>query len=218
MRRLLLTLGTALALGLVSELVAEEVLHHDAEAIANARAGMEKEIPVTKTDPNRPVYHFLPEARWINDPNGAFFADGWYHVFYQHNPYGNGWGHMHWGHARSRDNVTWERLPVGVWPCTEKGELRLRRSEDGTRSLAITYENGVLDAFGTKVEIAPEGDLKTISLQVFLDKSIVEVFVNGGKKTVARVMFPPLEDQGIEAFTDGKGSVDVWQMKSIWEN
>jgi hypothetical protein len=100
------------------ELRGEGALNHDAAAIAKAREGMEKAIPIAKNDPNRPVYHLLPEAQWMNDPNGAFFADGWFHVFYQHNPYDNGWGHMHWGHARSRDNVIWERLPVGVWPST----------------------------------------------------------------------------------------------------
>jgi len=99
-----------------------QLMHHDAEAIRKAQQGMEKEIPVANGDLTRPVYHFLPEARWINDPDGAFYADGWYHVFYQFNPYGNQWGHMHWGHARSRDNVTWERLPVAVWPDNDKGE------------------------------------------------------------------------------------------------
>jgi len=122
MKKLLFTLFPALALGFVLAPAAEEILHHDAEAISKAREGMEREIPVARTDPHRPVYHFLPEARWINDPNGVFLAKGWYHVFYQHNPYGNGWGHMHWGHARSRDNVNWERLPVAVWPSTETGE------------------------------------------------------------------------------------------------
>ena len=46
--------------------------------------------------------------------------------------------------------------------------------------------------------------------------AIVEVFINGGRQTVARVMYPPAEDLGIEAITAGRASVDVWQMKSIW--
>ena len=29
---------------------------------------------------------------------------------------------MHWGHARSRDLVNWEHLPVALWPSLEKGE------------------------------------------------------------------------------------------------
>ena len=29
---------------------------------------------------------------------------------------------MHWGHARSRDLVNWEHLPIALWPSLEKGE------------------------------------------------------------------------------------------------
>lgn len=96
--------------------------------------------------------------------------------------------------------------------------LHLRRSNDGKRKLTIAYENGMLDVFGTKVKVAPEGDRKKLSLRVFLDKSIMEVFINGGKKTVVRVLYPPLEDRGIEVFAAGSADVDLWQMKPIWQN
>jgi len=142
MKRLLLTMCAVLVPGLSSLPAAEEMLHHDADAIQKAQEGMEQEVPVARTDLQRPVYHFLPEARWMNDPNGVFFADGWYHVFHQFNPYGNGWGNMHWGHARSRDNVIWERLPVGVWPCTEKGEDHLYSGsavQDGEGNWQLWY-------------------------------------------------------------------------------
>ncbi len=466
-------------------------LHHDAGAITNAWEAIAKEIPVAAADPNRPIYHLLPAARWMNDPNGAFFADGWYHVFYQLNPYGNQWGHMHWGHARSRDNVTWERLPVAVWPDTAQGEhhcysgsavqdgdgnwqlwytsvsgtgadfsvpsrfngqvmlkpldkefikwgkstddpvkhptlpnnidgyawgnflrdptflkaggrtfrlmgitgsdavggdvapiyeakdkaltewihrgrmtdcawdcpqmipfgakwmyvmtrdapprcfvgtfdpvtarftkesegrldrssafktvcfstddrgrrilyswihpvngrgwsncfalprvvtlgedgqpvqapvpelaklrgdylgvdvksgssvldikgdtleisavfrnadqgscgLRVRRSDDGKRGLDIRYQGGVLDVFETQVSVAPVGAKEIVSLHIFLDKQVIEVFINGGRHTVTRVMDTPVGDLGIEAFTAGTCSVDVWRLRSIW--
>ncbi len=79
-------------------------------------------IPQAEGDPNRPVYHFHPPANWNNDPNGTIFYQGWHHLFYQHNPYGATWGHMHWGHARSRDLVNWEHLPIALCPSLEKGE------------------------------------------------------------------------------------------------
>ena len=73
-------------------------------------------------DPARPSYHFRPPAQWMNDPNGVIYHAGWYHLFYQHNPYGDDWGHMHWGHARSRDLVVWEQLPIALWPSLERNE------------------------------------------------------------------------------------------------
>lgn len=75
-----------------------------------------------KEDPNRPAFHFLSPANWINDPNGLLFYKGYYHLFYQHNPYADVWEWMHWGHARSKDLVHWEHLPIAVWPSLEKGE------------------------------------------------------------------------------------------------
>ncbi len=88
--------------------------------INTAMNSLMRVIEQVADDPTRPAFHFHPPALWINDPNGPIFHDGFYHIFYQHNPFGDLWGPMHWGHARSRDLVRWEHLPIALAP--EDGE------------------------------------------------------------------------------------------------
>ena len=64
----------------------------------------------------KPEDHFSAEIGWINDPNGFVYFRGEYHLFYQFYPYDSAWGPMHWGHAKSKDLVTWEHLPVALAP------------------------------------------------------------------------------------------------------
>ena len=77
---------------------------------------------VNHEENTRPRWHYRPEKNWINDPNGFVFCGGWAHLFYQYNPNGDRWGDIHWGHARSRDLLTWETLPAALAPQRDRKE------------------------------------------------------------------------------------------------
>ena len=64
----------------------------------------------------RPAYHHSPAYGWMNDPNGMFYKDGVYHLYYQYNPYGSQWENMTWGHSTSRDLIHWEAQPLAIEP------------------------------------------------------------------------------------------------------
>jgi len=75
-----------------------------------------RRLSTPAVDPHLPTVHLRPPRNWVNDPNGLVFHDGFYHVFFQHNPYGPEHRDIHWGHFRSRDLVRWELLPVALAP------------------------------------------------------------------------------------------------------
>ena len=68
------------------------------------------------TEQYRPQYHFTPEEKWMNDPNGLVYNDGVYHLFYQYYPEDIVWGPMHWGHAVSEDMISWQHKPIALYP------------------------------------------------------------------------------------------------------
>ncbi len=67
----------------------------------------------------KPLFHLSPRCGWMNDPNGFSFYKGVYHIFYQYYPYDTCWGPMHWGHAVSKDLLSWEYMPAALAPDTE---------------------------------------------------------------------------------------------------
>ena len=73
-------------------------------------------VAVTEESMYRPNFHFTPKVGWMNDPNGMFYYNGYYHLFFQHYPDGNKWGPMHWGHAISTDMVVWKEQPIALYP------------------------------------------------------------------------------------------------------
>lgn len=75
---------------------------------------MADSFDTTNREKYRPVYHHTPLYGWMNDPNGMFYKDGVWHLYYQWNPYGSKWQNMTWGHSSSKDLVTWEHHPAAI--------------------------------------------------------------------------------------------------------
>jgi fructan beta-fructosidase len=108
----------------------------------------------------RPQFHFSPEEKWMNDPNGLVYHDGIYHLFFQYYPGDIVWGPMHWGHAVSKDLVYWEHRPIALFP-DENGYIfsgsavvdEKNTSGFGTRDnpplvAVFTYHNSDLEEAG----------------------------------------------------------------------
>jgi len=112
--------------------------------IEQAMEVIKKAALVADTDKSRPEYHFRAPAQWMDDPNGIIYHNGYYHIMYSLNPYSSEhragmiyktsakvWNQSHpdwtgginvWGHARSKDLIHWEYLPIALYPSVEKGE------------------------------------------------------------------------------------------------
>ena len=74
------------------------------------------EFDTTNREKFRPSFHHTPAYGWMNDPNGMFYKDGVYHLYYQWNPYGSQWENMTWGHSTSKDLIHWEAQPTAIEP------------------------------------------------------------------------------------------------------
>lgn len=64
----------------------------------------------------RSIYHHTPVYGWMNDPNGMFYKDGIWHLYYQYNPYGSQWENMTWAHSTSTDLMHWKNQGEAIQP------------------------------------------------------------------------------------------------------
>ena len=75
-------------------------------------------------EPYRPQFHFSPEINFMNDPNGLIYdpSNGTWHMYFQYSPQLPNMGNQTWGHAQSKDLVTWEEMPVAI-PMDDLGAI-----------------------------------------------------------------------------------------------
>ncbi len=97
-------------------------------------------------------YHYRPKKGWMNDPNGLIYFGGYYHAFYQHapnceQPFNQP---MVWGHAITKDFLTWEEHPVAI--CNDKPY-----DSGGCWSGTAVEKDGVLYLFYASVIENKEG-------------------------------------------------------------
>lgn len=112
----------------------------------------------------RPVYHHTPAWGWMNDPNGMFYKDGVWHLYFQHNPYGSQWENMTWGHSTSTDLLHWtfqgDPVEADAWGTIFSGSavvdhnntsgfgkgavvaMYTSAGENQTQSIAYSNDNG----------------------------------------------------------------------------
>lgn len=115
----------------------------------------------------RPVYHHTPAYGWMNDPNGMFYKDGVYHLYFQYNPYGSMWANMTWGHSTSRDLVHWTYEGTSIVPDAWGAIF--------SGSCVVDHENtagfgkGAVVAFYTSAKSTPWGDVQSQSMAYSLD-------------------------------------------------
>ena len=115
----------------------------------------------------RPVYHHTPAYGWMNDPNGMFYKDGVYHLYFQHNPYGSTWGNMTWGHSTSTDLVNWkfEGDPIvpDAWGAIFSGSCVVDKEN------TAGFGKDAVIAFYTSAKPTPWGDSQSQSMAYSLD-------------------------------------------------
>ncbi|MFI8418167.1 glycoside hydrolase family 32 protein [Serratia sp. NPDC078593] len=166
--------------------------------LAQANHALET-LQAQRKDDYYPRFHLAAAAGWINDPNGLICLDGVYHVFYQHHPYDENWGPMHWGHAISHDLVNWQHLPIALAPGDSE-------DRDGCFSGCAVNDHGILTLLYTgHVWLGEPGDDSQLrEVQCLATSEDGVHFTKHGA-----VLTPP---DGIQHFRDPK----VWQQDGLW--
>lgn len=150
----------------------------------------------------RPDFHFTPKKGWMNDPNGLFYLNGTYHLFFQHTPFQSvpDFGKMHWGHAISNDLIKWQELTPAI-AYDDKGAIFSGSAvvdKDNTSGFGDGKNTPVVAIFtyhDMKKEQAGAIDAQSQAIAYSLDN---------GKTWTKYSNNPVLKNPGIKDFRDPK--------------
>lgn len=153
--------------------------------------------------------------------------------------------HQHWGDLDLPDGSAWpldsalgDSLEIiAQFELPDDGEfgLDVRATPDGQETTRIVVQPAEQQVviLRDRSSLDPDPD-KTpcaapirstangvITLHIFLDRSVLEVFVNGGLSSMAARIYPTRRDSiGLNLFSRGAAvrlkSLDVWRLEAIW--
>lgn len=138
-----------------------------ANALCWKELKMSDSFDMTNKEKFRPVYHHTPAYGWMNDPNGMFYKDGVYHLYFQWNPYGSVWANMHWGHSTSTDLMHWNfegsAIVPDAWGAIFSGSCVVDHNN------TAGFGKDAVIAFYTSAKASPWGDVQSQSMAYSLD-------------------------------------------------
>ncbi|MCF4009574.1 glycoside hydrolase family 32 protein [Rheinheimera sp. UJ63] len=142
-----------------------------------------------------PKFHFFKDGHWVNDPNGLFYFDNTYHLFFQLNPDNTVWGNIHWGHAVSTDLMHWEHKPTALFA-----------EPDG---LGYIFSGGAVVDHHNASGFAKQGETPIIATFTQHSKAEVQVqsmaySLDGGATFTMYEHNPVLPNPGLKDFRDPK--------------
>lgn len=153
----------------------------------------------------RPVYHHTPAYGWMNDPNGMFYKDGVYHLFFQYNPYGSVWGNMHWGHSTSSDLIHWNFEGISIvpdaWGAIFSGSCVVDHNN------TAGFGKDAVIAFYTSAKSTPWGDVQSESMAYSLDNG--KTFVKYAGNPIITSLEKDFRDPKVFWYAPGKHWVMV---------
>ena len=157
--------------------------------------------------------HLKAPDNWVNDPNGFIYYNGYYHLFYQYFPYGPRWGTMHWGHAVSRDLVTWEHKGLALYPTT-------RADQNGCFSGSAIEEGGKLYLVytGVRYEVVNPEDPHTCLDEQFESAQLLICSEDGyhfDNEHGKEVIIPPVTDPSVGDRTHTRDP-KIWRGRDAW--